>query len=142
VAQYIGSGIPTESARKEKLMSDYHEPVPELSPLVRDHVRVLHSLREEVEAVDWYNQRLSATKDPTVRDILKHNRDEEMEHAAMTLEWLRRNMDGWDEALRTYLFTQGDLLELEEAAESGEEDGGGGSDPDLGIGSMKSKGGQ
>jgi hypothetical protein len=109
---------------------------------VRDHVRVLHSLREEVEAVDWYNQRLSATSDPVVRDILKHNRDEEMEHAAMTLEWLRRNMDGWDEALRTYLFTQGDLLEIEEAAESGEEGGGGGSAPDLGIGSMKSKGGE
>jgi hypothetical protein len=123
-------------------MSDYHEPTPELPALVRDHVRVLHSLREEVEAVDWYNQRLSATSDPVVRDILKHNRDEEMEHAAMTLEWLRRNMDGWDEALRTYLFTQGDLLEIEEAAESGEEGGGGGSAPDLGIGSMKSKGGE
>ncbi|MFP4011760.1 MAG: encapsulin-associated ferritin-like protein [Spirochaetaceae bacterium] len=127
-------------------MSDYHEPTGELSAPVRDQVRVLHSLREEVEAVDWYNQRLAVTSDPAVRDILRHNRDEEMEHAAMTLEWLRRNMDGWDEALRTYLFTQGDLLEIEEAVEG--TDTGGGDGPvgsstgeDLGIGSMKGKGG-
>jgi hypothetical protein len=125
-------------------MSDYHEPTGELSPLVRDQVRVLHSLREEVEAVDWYNQRMAATSDPAARDILRHNRDEEMEHASMALEWLRRNMDGWDEALRTYLFTQGDLLEIEEQAEGGEGGGSssGGSDPDLGIGSLRSKGGE
>ncbi len=121
-------------------MSDYHEPTAELSALHRDQVRVLHSLREEVEAVDWYNQRMAASNDPTVREILQHNRDEEMEHAAMTLEWLRRNMDGWDDALRTYLFTQGNLLEIEEAAEGGES--GGSEDSDLGIGSLKSKGGE
>jgi len=126
-------------------MSDYHEPTDELSALIRDQVRVLHSLREEVEAVDWYNQRMAASGDPAVRDILRHNRDEEMEHAAMTLEWLRRNMNGWDDALRTYLFTQGDLLEIEEGAEGGEgsDAGGAGSgDTDLGIGSLKSKGGE
>jgi hypothetical protein len=126
-------------------MSDYHEPTAELSALLRDQVRVLHSLREEVEAVDWYNQRMAASKDPDVRGILEHNRDEEMEHAAMTLEWLRRNMDGWDEALRTYLFTEGNLLEIEEEAEGGESgssNSGAASDSDLGIGSLKSKGGE
>ena len=121
-------------------MSDYHEPTTELSALHRDQVRVLHSLREEVEAVDWYNQRMAASNDPTVREILQHNRDEEMEHAAMTLEWLRRNMDGWDDALRTYLFTQGNLLEIEEGAEGGESSGS--EDSDLGIGSLKSRGGE
>lgn len=129
-------------------MSDYHEPTGELPNLVRDHVRILHSLREEVEAVDWYNQRMAAATDPAARDVLRHNRDEEMEHASMALEWLRRNMDGWDEALRTYLFTQGDLIELEEEAEGGSGGSGGsgsrraGDDPDLGIGSLRSKGGE
>mgnify|MGYP000114244605 CR=1 FL=1 len=120
-------------------MSDYHEPTGELSAGLRDQVRVLHSLREEVEAVDWYNQRMEASGDQTVRQILEHNRDEEMEHAAMALEWLRRNMDGWDEALRTYLFTKGDLLEIEKAAEGGGETPSGSSneDSDLGIGSLK-----
>jgi hypothetical protein len=132
-----------DRTRKEMQMSDYHEPTAEMPPLVRDQVRVLHSLREEIEAVDWYNQRMAATKDPAVRSILEHNRNEEMEHAAMTLEWLRRNMDGWDEPLRTYLFTQGDLLEIEEEAEGGGgESASEGGDPDLGIGSLKSKGGE
>ncbi|MFP4373108.1 MAG: encapsulin-associated ferritin-like protein [Spirochaetaceae bacterium] len=121
-------------------MSDYHEPTAELSALHRDQVRVLHSLREEVEAVDWYNQRMAASGDPAVREILQHNRDEEMEHAAMALEWLRRNMDGWEAALRTYLFTEGSLLEIEERAEGGE--GTGSEDSDLGIGSLKARGGE
>ncbi|MFO8063527.1 MAG: encapsulin-associated ferritin-like protein [Spirochaetota bacterium] len=124
-------------------MSDYHEPTGELSENLRDQVRVLHSLREEVEAVDWYNQRMEASGDPAVQQILRHNRDEEMEHAAMALEWLRRNMDGWDDALRTYLFTTGNLIDIEDAAEGG--GGGGGSqsgssgndESDLGIGSLK-----
>lgn len=125
---------------KEHYMSDYHEPTAELSRSLRDQVRVLHSLREEVEAVDWYNQRMEASADQTVRQILEHNRDEEMEHAAMALEWLRRNMDGWDEALRTYLFTKGNLLEIEEAAEGGggeTQSGSSNDDSDLGIGSLK-----
>ena len=67
----------------------YHEPVEELSDEVRDMHRAIVSLMEELEAVDWYNQRAAACKDPVLKKILEHNRDEEKEHAAMTLEWLR-----------------------------------------------------
>ena len=67
--------------------------------------RAITSLKEELEAVDWYDQRVDATNDDELRAVLAHNRDEEKEHAAMTLEWLRRNDAKWDEVLRTYLFT-------------------------------------
>jgi len=95
-------------------MSDYHEPAQELSEHARDLTRALNSLKEEIEAVDWYNQRVDLTGNDELKEILAHNRDEEIEHACMTLEWLRRNMDGWDEELRTYLFTEGDITESEE----------------------------
>jgi hypothetical protein len=94
-------------------MKDYHEPINELSKETKDFVRALNSLKEEVEAVDWYQQRMDATRDKQLKKILKHNRDEEMEHACMVLEWLRRNMDGWDEQLRLYLFTDKDILKVE-----------------------------
>ena len=74
---------------------------------------------EELEAVDWYDQRADATTDDALREILAHNRDEEKEHAAMTLEWLRRHDAKLDEHLRTYLFTEGDILAIEQAAEHG-----------------------
>lgn len=85
-------------------MSDYHEPFEALSPEVRDAHRALTSLKEEIEAVDWYHQRVAICQDPSLRDILAHNRDEEIEHACMALEWLRRHMPGWDEELREQLF--------------------------------------
>ena len=87
-------------------MSEYHEPEGELSPSTRNYHRALRSLCEELEAVDWYQQRFERCDDEGLRAILAHNRDEEMEHACMVLEWLRRNMPGWDERMRTYLFTQ------------------------------------
>ncbi|MEZ5658495.1 MAG: ferritin-like domain-containing protein [Burkholderiaceae bacterium] len=68
----------------------YHEPINELSDETRDMHRAIVSLMEELEAVDWYNQRVDACKDPELKAILAHNRDEEKEHAAMTLEWIRR----------------------------------------------------
>ena len=74
---------------------------------------------EELEAVDWYDQRAHATTDGALREILGHNRDEEKEHAAMTLEWLRRHDPKLDEHLRTYLFTEGDVLSIEQDAEHG-----------------------
>jgi ferritin-like protein len=92
-------------------MGDLHEA--DLSALARDLHRALISLKEEIEAVDWYTQRVEACSDPTLRAVLAHNRDEEIEHAAMTLEWLRRSMPGWEAALRTYLFTKAPLTELE-----------------------------
>lgn len=97
-------------------MSQYHESVEKLDEKTRDITRALVSLKEEIEAVDWYNQRIAASSNSDLKAILAHNRDEEIEHAVMTIEWLRRNMDGWDEELRTYLFTTGSITELEDNA--------------------------
>lgn len=83
----------------------YHEPVNELSDQTRDMHRAVSSLMEELEAVDWYNQRVDACKDPDLKKILEHNRDEEIEHAAMVLEWIRRNNKVMDKELRDWLFT-------------------------------------
>ncbi len=116
-------------------MAEYHEPTDELRDLTRDCTRALHSLKEEIEAVDWYNQRVDAASDEAMKKILSHNRDEEIEHACMILEWLRRNMPGWDEEMRTYLFKEGDITELEEMQEENEEPESEDSDnPDLKIG--------
>ncbi|MCC7060393.1 MAG: ferritin [Burkholderiaceae bacterium] len=83
----------------------YHEPIDELSDETRDMHRAIVSLMEELEAVDWYNQRVNACKDPELRQILAHNRDEEKEHAAMVLEWIRRRDDTFSKELKDYLFT-------------------------------------
>jgi uncharacterized protein len=74
------------------------------------------SVQEELEAVDWYNQRAQATKDAQLRRILEHNRDEEIEHAMMGLEYLRRMSPVFDKHMRTYLFSEGDITEIEEQA--------------------------
>src|SRR3954471_19898391 len=117
-----------------------HESADQLSPETIDRHRAIVSIMEELEAVDWYDQRLEAAHDPQLRDILAHNRDEEKEHAMMTLEWLRRHDPKLDEHMRTYLFTKQPVLALEAAAEGGGEPGGGGtSGGSLGIGSLKGK---
>ena len=122
-------------------MSNYHEPTEELSQEARNFSRALNSLKEEIEAVDWYHQRVVTTDDADLAAIMAHNRDEEIEHACMTLEWLRRNMPGWDEELRNWLFKEGDLMsahgddhghddhDQEEAPQSGSDS--------LGIGKIK-----
>jgi ferritin-like protein len=84
----------------------YHEPVNELSDATRDMHRALVSLIEELEAVDWYHQRVDACKDAELRAILAHNRDEEKEHAAMVLEWIRRQDASFSDELKDYLFTE------------------------------------
>jgi ferritin-like protein len=84
----------------------YHEPVEELSAETRDMHRAIVSLMEELEAVDWYNQRADACKDQELRAILEHNRDEEKEHASMVLEWIRRKDPRFSEELKDYLFTE------------------------------------
>ena len=115
-----------------------HEPAERLDEGVIDRHRATVSIMEELEAVDWYDQRATATSDPALAEILRHNRDEEKEHAAMTLEWLRRNDPVLDQHLRTYLFTDSDVLSIEEEAEHG-----GGTDAStptggsLGIGSLR-----
>ena len=83
----------------------YHEPIEQLSSKTRDMHRAIVSLMEELEAVDWYNQRADACADPDLKAILAHNRDEEKEHASMLLEWIRRNDSRFDKELRDYLFT-------------------------------------
>ncbi len=121
----------------------FHEPIEFLSPETMDRHRAIISLMEELEAVDWYDQRVDATNDPELAEILAHNRDEEKEHAAMTLEWLRRRDPVLDEQLRTYLFTEGNILDAEEAA-MGRAEGdaatpspGSAGRSDLGIGSLR-----
>lgn len=107
-----------------------------LSQEVKDFHRIIQSLIEELEAVDWYHQRAAATTDPTVKAIVEHNRDEEVEHAMMALEWIRRRYPVFDEMMREFLFTEGEITELEEGeeGESASVKGNGGS---LGLGNLK-----
>lgn len=114
-------------------MSQYHEPVEKLDERAMNISRALNSLKEEIEAVDWYNQRVVATNDRELKEIMAHNRDEEIEHAVMSIEWLRRNMDKWDEELRKYLFTTGPITEIEE----GNGNGSSNEKSDLNIGDLK-----
>jgi hypothetical protein len=112
-----------------------HEAREDITPATLDRHRGIVSLMEELEAMDWYQQRIDATVDPELTAVLEHNREEETEHAAMSLEWLRRHDAALDEHLREYLFTEGSIVALEEAVE-----GGGGSAPgdgSLGIGSLR-----
>lgn len=116
----------------------HHEPRDELPAAVLEQHRAIASLIEELEAVIWYHERAAASKDETVKAVVEHNRDEEIEHAIMLLEWLRRNFPNFDEQMRTYLFTSQPITEIEEAGdEGGEEAAGKGGDGSLNIGSMK-----
>ncbi|MET0386669.1 MAG: ferritin-like domain-containing protein [Polyangiales bacterium] len=101
-----------------------HEEAEQLTAEVIDRHRAIQSLMEELEAVDWYDQRVSACKDDELRAILAHNRDEEKEHAAMVLEWLRRNDPGFAKHLKTYLFSEGSIIgrEEDEKEEGGKEE--------------------
>lgn len=97
--------------------SSYHEPVGDLTPRTRDMHRALTSLQEELEAIDWYQQRVDAATDEDLKAILRHNMEEEMEHAAMTLEWIRRRQPHFDAMLRQYLFTEAAVTDVEEEGE-------------------------
>ncbi len=90
-----------------------HEDPAKLGPEVIDRHRAIVSLMEELEAVDWYQQRADACADPDLKAILAHNRDEEKEHAAMVLEWIRRHDPRFDKELRDYLFTDKPIVDLE-----------------------------
>lgn len=91
----------------------YHEPFEKLSREARDMHRAIVSLMEELEAVDWYNQRADICKDEDLKKILEHNRDEEKEHAAMLLEWIRRQDGSFDDDLKKFLFTTKSIVDLE-----------------------------
>jgi ferritin-like protein len=120
-----------------------HEPAELLSGETRNLHRALISLIEELEAIDWYQQRADACTDPALKAVLLHNRNEEVEHGTMTLEWLRRNDATFDKFLRRYLFKDADIIAIEEAADREEEqqekEAGAKSGPDgsLGIRSLR-----
>lgn len=99
----------------------FHESVDKLKPETLNVHRAIVSLMEELEAIDWYRQRAEACTDEQLKAVLEHNMNEEIEHASMVLEWLRRNVPKVDEALKTYLFTSGDITKLEEAVTGGTE---------------------
>jgi uncharacterized protein len=96
----------------------YHEQEDALSAKTKDLHRALVSLQEELEAWDWYQQRVEATSDPELRQILAHNRDEEKEHAAMIVEWLRRHDVVWARQVRTQVGHSGPIVKEEEAEEA------------------------
>ena len=120
-----------------------HEPADQLRSETIDTHRAVTSLLEELDAIDWYNQRADATLDRELVGILQHNRDEEKEHASMLLEWLRRRDATLDGVLRRYLFSSEPILEVEEEATDSSGDGTGGSGAaqrgSLGIGALKDK---
>jgi ferritin-like protein len=117
----------------------FHEPLELLDEATVDHHRAMTSLAEELEAIDWYDQRVKATSDESLAAVLAYNRDDEKEHAAMALEWLRRRDTALDANLQKYLFTSGPITEVGKdapagtgGAEPGDDDSG-----SLGIGSLK-----
>jgi hypothetical protein len=135
-----------------------HEPLDLLDEAGVDYHRAMVSLREELEAIDWYNQRVEATSDPSLAAVLAYNRDDEKEHAAMALEWVRRRDPAMDANLRKFLFTSQPITEVgsgdgaavgggEGSGDgSGESESGSGGVPalagsgSLGIGSLKGAG--
>ncbi len=118
-----------------------HEPLELLDEPTMDRHRAMTSLCEELEAIDWYDQRVKATSDASLAAVLAHNRDEEKEHAAMILEWLRRRDPVLDRNLGSYLFTSEPITEIEAGtmgSQQGPDEASGASGPgSLGIGSLK-----
>jgi uncharacterized protein len=112
----------------------FHEDAAVLSDATRELHRGIASLIEELEAVDWYQQRIEATADEELREVLAHNRNEEIEHACMTLEWIRRRNETFDANLRRYLFRRGAIVDEEEEKASD-------ADASLGIGRPRAVGG-
>lgn len=100
--------------------TEYHEPREQLSERSVDMKRAIDSMREELEAIDWYRQRMQATSSPELRGILDHHQREEVEHFVMLLEWCRRNDEDFASMLREYLFTDKPILAVEESATEGE----------------------
>jgi uncharacterized protein len=95
-----------------------HAPRERLSRATLNHHQAIVSLMEELDAVDWYRQRAEDTEDAALREVLLHNMREEIEHACMILEWLRRNDGEWSKEMDTYLYTEAPITEVEEAEEA------------------------
>ncbi len=108
-----------------------HEEREVLGPEILDRHRAISTIMEELEAIDWYDQRIKASSNAELQAVLAHNRNEEKEHASMLLEWLRRHDAELDAHMRTYLFSQGPIREVKEGAAASDSDG------SLSIGSLK-----
>lgn len=117
----------------------FHEAEERLTTHTKDLHRAIVSLMEELEAVDWYQQRVDAAEDAELREILAHNRDEEKEHACMVLEWIRRHDPTFDIQLREYLFTEGRIVGHEKAATGKNGPTGAGAGP-ASLGSLRRDG--
>jgi ferritin-like protein len=122
----------------------YHEPIELLSEETRNMHRAIVSLKEELEAVDWYQQRAEACSDEELRGVLVHNKNEEIEHAMMNLEWIRRHSATFNENIKTYINAEGPILAVEKGqatgpsgGEAGKSSPGSASSSSLGIGSLK-----
>ncbi len=122
----------------------YHEPIELLSEETRNMHRAIVSLKEELEAVDWYQQRAEACSDEELRGVLVHNKNEEIEHAMMNLEWIRRHSAVFDANIKTYIGAKGPILAVEKGQAAGEGGGeassssaGSASSSSLGIGSLR-----
>jgi uncharacterized protein len=113
-----------------------HESPETLGSEAIDRHRAIVSIMEELEAIDWYDQRAIASDDDELRVVLEHNRDDEKEHAAMALEWLRRHDASLDGQLRKYLFTEGSITAQEDAVDASDDEVESGS---LGIGSLRAE---
>jgi uncharacterized protein len=133
--------LPLLRARFAGMSSEsYHEPLELLSEETKNRHRAIVSLKEELEAVDWYQQRAEACSDAELRAVLLHNKNEEIEHAMMTLEWLRRNDTSFAANITAYIGSNGPIVAVEQGATGG---GSGGGEPaanvsvSLGIGGLK-----
>ncbi|MDR1966694.1 MAG: ferritin-like domain-containing protein [Synergistaceae bacterium] len=115
----------------------FYIPYSELSERARSVDSAITSLMEELEAVNYYNQRADVAADETLKAVLIHNRNEEIEHAVMLFEWLRRNIEEFDEDMGTYLFKDAPITEIEETATGGGSASGAKSGASLGIGSLR-----
>ena len=112
------------------------EPLQLLSEETRDMHRALISLTEELQAIDSYQQRAEACADPQLKEVFLHNKNEEIEHASMIMEWMRRHEGHFDEMMRTYLFTEAPITGIEKGATGG---AAAAAISTLGIGSMKGR---
>jgi ferritin-like protein len=115
----------------------YHEPLELLSGETRDMHRAIVSLMEELQAIDWYQQRADACAEPQLKAVLLHNKNEEIEHATMLMEWIRRHSEYFDEMMRKYLFTEAPIVGIEQGADA--DSPAAAVIKTLGIGSMKGK---
>jgi|SRR5436309_1150905 len=115
----------------------YHEPLDLLPEETRNMHRAIVSLIEELEAIDWYQQRAEACSDPQLKDILLHNKNEEIEHATMVIEWIRRHNEHFNEMMGKYLYTEVPIAGIEKSPGT---DGPAAPAPEtLGIGGMKGR---